>query len=251
MRLGWCAPLEAAPLLASQGWDYAEVPLAPLGIGTAAGRRAALALVAAAPLPVEAATHLVPPSVNLFTADGRRAFAALLGPAAGFLAEAGVAVAIFGGRETRRMPPGLTPPAARAILAEALHEAAAAFAGSGCRFVLEALCDAPDDPVTGFADAAALARAAGLGTIADSFHMARSGEPPGLVALAGPTLAHVHLADRDRRAPRPGGFDLEPWAGALEAAGYWGRVSVECVSDDLAADAAAALQFLRRRWPKE
>jgi sugar phosphate isomerase/epimerase len=254
MRLGWCAPLDAAPLLARQGWDYIEVPLVPLGIETPAGRSEALARIAAAPLPVEVFTHVVPPGLNLFAPGGTQAFHAWIDCAAAFVGEAGAACAIFGGRETRRIPPGYPAARAEEVLIEALLHAGEAFADTGCCFVLEALSDAADDPVTGFLHACRLASRLpmpGLRVVADSYHFARMGEPAALVAGAGDRLVHVHLATADRRAPAPGIFDLDPWAGALEAAGYSGRVSVECTSDDVEADAALALTFLRGRWPKE
>jgi hypothetical protein len=32
MKLGWCGPIESAALVARVGFDFIEVPLAPLGL---------------------------------------------------------------------------------------------------------------------------------------------------------------------------------------------------------------------------
>jgi sugar phosphate isomerase/epimerase len=61
-------------------------------------------------------------------------------------------------------------------------------------------------------------------------------------------LAHVHVAGGGRNAPGVPGYDYDGFMEALRSAGYDGRISAECAWQDLEAQAAAALEFMRRAW---
>lgn len=70
---------------------------------------------------------------------------------------------------------------------------------------------------------------AGLGVMADSFHM-NIEESDMLMALdrAAPHLRHVHLADSNRAAPGMGHLDLAPVLRRLRDIGYGGAIALEC-----------------------
>jgi sugar phosphate isomerase/epimerase len=66
------------------------------------------------------------------------------------------------------------------------------------------------------------------------------------LARAGDVLRHVHLARIEGRTfPTTSDAGLETFMRQLKAIDYRGRVSVEAYTDDLRADAAAALNYLR------
>ena len=51
MKLGWCGQIENAALIARVGFDFIEVPLAPLGLEKQASLAAAKMAIASCPLP--------------------------------------------------------------------------------------------------------------------------------------------------------------------------------------------------------
>jgi len=73
-------------------------------------------------------------------------------------------------------------------------------------------------------------------------------EPLVNVVKAAPLLAHVHVADGGRRAPGVGGYDYAGFMRALRQAKYDQRISAECGWEDLSAQAAGALAFMKESW---
>jgi hypothetical protein len=60
MKLGWCGPIENAALIARVGFDFIEVPLAPLGLEKQASLAAAKMAIASCPLPTWAFNQFLP-----------------------------------------------------------------------------------------------------------------------------------------------------------------------------------------------
>jgi sugar phosphate isomerase/epimerase len=76
--------------------------------------------------------------------------------------------------------------------------------------------------------------------------MLRDGEGPEPIRRNGDLLAHVHVAEREKRtAPGVAGDDLRPYLRALADTGYQGRISIESGWADLAAQLEPALASLR------
>ena len=81
----------------------------------------------------------------------------------------------------------------------------------------------PDDPA--FVDEVGLPA---IGCMADTFHMAlEERDIAAAIRLAGPRLAHVHLADSNRAAPGYGHTDFRPIVQAIADVGYDGWISYE------------------------
>jgi sugar phosphate isomerase/epimerase len=76
--------------------------------------------------------------------------------------------------------------------------------------------------------------------------MEKDGEPIDAIVKDGDVLGHVHTADTDRYAPGTGVYDHAAMFRALKAAGYDGRVSIECGWKDFAAEIGPALAHLMR-----
>jgi D-psicose/D-tagatose/L-ribulose 3-epimerase len=89
---------------------------------------------------------------------------------------------------------------------------------------------------------------AGLRLLADLYHLEVEREPLARVAAAGPLLAHVHVAGGERRAPDIAGYDYAGFMATLQSIGYDQRISAECTWQDLNAQAAGALAFMRQSW---
>lgn len=91
--------------------------------------------------------------------------------------------------------------------------------------------------------------------VADFYHMAVEGEGPESIIEAGPLIAHVHIAEKDRRAaPGTAGFDFVPYFAALRQIGYTGGISIECRWQNFDAELAPALVYVNEQlaeaWKK-
>jgi sugar phosphate isomerase/epimerase len=86
----------------------------------------------------------------------------------------------------------------------------------------------------------------GVRVLADCFHMGMEDEPMQHIVDCGSLLAHAHVADKERRYPDDFGYDIDGFFAALKAAGYDGRVSIEANFEDVATEAAAGLERIRR-----
>jgi len=84
--------------------------------------------------------------------------------------------------------------------------------------------------------------------LADLHHLEVEHEPLTAVRAAGPLLAHVHVADGERHPPGGGGYDYSGFMRAVQATGYDRRISAECLWEDLDAEVAPALAFMRQSW---
>ena len=111
MKLGWCSPLEEADLIKETGYDFIEVPLAPLGLEDRATFAASRRAVLNSPLPTLAFNVLFPrdfkvvgPSVDVHRIRNYLARAAEL------LADAQAHVIVFGSGWARNIPENWSRP---------------------------------------------------------------------------------------------------------------------------------------------
>ena len=69
-----------------------------------------------------------------------------------------------------------------------------------------------------------------LGVLADLFHVnIEDGPVPEILRAVGNRLKHIHLADSNRQAPGTGHIDFLEMVRTLNAMGYTGYMSVDCV----------------------
>ena len=88
--------------------------------------------------------------------------------------------------------------------------------------------------------------------LVDSYHMWLEDEPLSNLEAAMPSIAHVHVADKDgRTAPGESGTsDYLPFFKVLKAGGYDKLMAVECRGFDLQTTGPRALKFLQDHWAK-
>ena len=150
-------------------------------------------------------------------------------------------------------PPYPAPPAhERANVDAALDEIGALAARFGARVALE-----PLTPFEGrfWRDAAGALRACQrlnnpLIGLALDFHNMLFSEANTAASIreAGAQIAHIHLADSNRRLPGQGQIDFAPGLAALREIDYDGYHSFECaVAGDFAHDLGATISWLRSR----
>ena len=93
------------------------------------------------------------------------------------------------------------------------------------------------------------ADAPGVAVLCDLFHFSLENEPLEHLDACRGLLAHVHIAEPQRRVPPgPGMSDYRPFFAKLKAIGYDRRISIECLWDDMKAELAPSLAFLRAEW---
>lgn len=253
MRFGCCVPPDKIEIIARAGFDFCELPASavqPLDDDAAA--LPALRAIAAAPLRPEAFNVLVPATLPLVGPHADlAAMRAYLRRAFGRMAQLGGAVVVLGSGAARRLPADMPRAQALDQLVEALTLAADEAGRAGITLVLEHLNQGETNVCTSLAECQALIEQraiAGLRLLADLYHLEVEREPLAHVAAAGPLLAHVHVAGGGRRAPDVAGYDYVGFMDVLQATGYAGRISAECAWEDLEAQAAGALAFMRQGW---
>ncbi len=229
MRFGCCVTPDQIDVIARAGYDFCELPArAVLPFEDDAAALPALRQVAAATLRPESFNVLVPAELPMVgpRADPA-ALRAYLRRAFSRMVQVGGAVVILGSGAARRIPEGMPRE-------QALHQLAA----ETNVFTSLAECQT-------FIQERGLA---GLQLLADLHHLELEREPLAHVVAAGPLLAHVHVAGGGRRAPDVPGYDYPGFMAALHAAGYDRRISAECSWENLEAQAAEALLFMRQHW---
>src|SRR5699024_10370346 len=155
---------------------------------------------------------------------------------------------VRGGGAARRTPEGVDPAAARAQLARSVRLARDLAVEHGLEAILEPLHRGETDQINTLAEAVAFLEEHDLGdvrVVADLFHVMLEQESLETVRAHAGRVAHAHIADTARRPPGQGDWPLRAFLASLREGGYRGAVSIECVWQDLAAEAADALAALR------
>lgn len=255
-RIGWCAPLEAAPLVRDLGYDFLEPPLAPFGLEDQASLDRAKAAIAQAPLPVAAFNWFYPRDFRLVGDDVDRArIKSYLKRAAELVQHAGAQAVGLGSGWARNVPDGFSRERARDQILESLGWLADAFAGSGAMIGIEAQNRKEANIINRLAEAvdyaATLNRPDVVRVIADFYHMDEEAEPLEDLARHGDWIVHVQLADTGRLYPGSGAYDYDAFFRNLRAGGYTGTISVECMVPMDQAGMRESEKFLRRLWPRE
>lgn len=253
MRFGCCVSPDQIEILARAGFDYCELQArAVLPFEDDPAALPALRALEAAPLRAEAFNVLVPPELPLVgpRADFN-ALRAYLQRVFKRMAQVGGAVVVLGSGGARRIPDGLPRAQALDQLADALKLAADEAGSAGLELALEHLNQGECNVFTRLAECQAFIQDRGLTRmrlLADLHHLEVEHESFASVLKAAPHLAHVHVADGERRHPGRGGYDYAGFMSALRTAGYNRRISAECAWENLETQAAGALAFMRESW---
>ena len=253
MRFGCCVAPYQIDILARAGYDFCELPAAAVEpFADDATALPALRALAAAPLRPEAFNVLVPAKLPLVGPHVdhdvlrtylRRAFDRMV--------QLGGAVVVLGSGGARRIPEDMPREQALDQLADSLALATDEARRAGIDLALEHLNQNECNVFTSIAECQAFIEQrglVGLRLLADLHHLEVEHEPADNVIAAAALLAHVHVADGDRRAPGVGGYDYAGFMAALRAVGYGRRISAECQWEDLAEQAPGALAFMRSQW---
>lgn len=253
MRIGVCTSPEGLPA-AAEGLAFLEPTVAGLlcpkqGEAAFAHRLAAANRAAA---PVEAVNCLIPGEMKTTgPAVDAAALDAYIEVVCRRAARAGVKRIVFGSGGSRKVPDGFDREEAFEQLAGHLKRWGPIAARHDAVLVVEPLNLSETNIVNTVDEGAELARRAGHPNVlllADTYHMARDGDPPEAIRRAGELIAHVHCAEGAGRVPVGfGGEDHRPYFRALKDIGYDQRIAIEAQWQDLPAELPRAVELLREQ----
>jgi D-psicose/D-tagatose/L-ribulose 3-epimerase len=253
VRFGCCVSPENIGVVAEAGFDFCELPtssLMPLEDDTAA--LPALRAIAAAPLRPESFNVLVPGSIPLCGPNFEPATVrSYLRRAFGRMASLGGAIAVLGSGAARRIPDDWPREKALDQLADAFAIGGEESSRAGIALAIEHLNQKECNIFNTVGECHAFLVERGLGDVrllADLYHIEVEQEPMANVVAAGSLIVHAHTAGGGRGSPDTPGYDYAGFVTALKAAGYDARISAENSWRDLAAQAPAALAFMKAGW---
>jgi D-psicose/D-tagatose/L-ribulose 3-epimerase len=156
---------------------------------------------------------------------------------------------VFGSGTARRIPDDVDPQAGAARFAEALRGVRDRAAAHDLVIALEPLNTGETNLIATVAEAVGFLDRHGIDgvlVVADLFHITASGEPLADVGAHIARIGHVHLADTDRRFIGSGTAAWRELLDVLDAAGYAGRMSLECSwGHDYADEVRRSLELVR------
>lgn len=160
----------------------------------------------------------------------------------------GLETIVFGSGGARRIPEGFDRGEATEQFAAALR-LAAEVASPDITIAAEHLRKAETNLMNSLAEAAELVAGVGaenLALVVDIYHLLEEHEDVGVVRDAGRYIRHVHVSSPARQAPSDADVEtLLSLFAVLAEIGYDRRCSIECRWDDLATQAAPALEAVR------
>ena len=255
--IGVCRPWSDQAALKGYGFDFSEDSVGKLLVPDQPDdvfARTREAFKASGPrLPIRSCNGFYPGSFKLVGPDADLEMAvAWADTAARRAAQLGLTCLVLGSGGPRKIPDGFARAKAEEqfiALGKRLGERAQAH---GIVIAVESLNSSETNFLNKLAEVIALVDAVGspgFQAVADFYHMAREDEGPDLVRQAGARIRHCHIAEKDKRtAPGTAGDDFRPYFKALKDIGYTGGISCECGWKDFQAQAAGAVQLLRRQW---
>jgi len=252
VRIGVCAPLQQAHLVAELGFDFIEPQVAGMmqAYPSEAEFNAVRRELEVSGIRAEAFNVFLPADLKVVGPDARyHELRAYVERAFARIEALGGQIVVFGSGPSRQIPEGFARDRALEQLREFLAMAGPLAGRHGIEIAIEALptCNA----IRTVSEAVALARDvnhSAVKVLSDFGHVITGGEPLTHVAYAAPDLVHVHLRDRGGGPPGTGDFDYPTYFRLLKQVRYRGRLSIECRWADLAAQARAAIAFVRRHW---
>lgn len=162
------------------------------------------------------------------------------------------AFVVLGSGAARRIPEGVSRVDARRQFARSVSIAREIAAAYDLEVILEPLHRGETDQINSLVEALEFLDEFGMGemrVVADLFHIMLEHESFEVVRSVAGRVAHAHIADTGRTPPGQGDWPLAEFLQALRGGGYQGRVSIECIWADLAAEAGPALAALRAADP--
>lgn len=255
MRFGCCCSVEQAELARAAGFDYVECTVVSLlPEATEPMFAPVLEKYQTVPVPVAACNVFLPgdlkvvgpevdwPRVERYVRTALRRVHLV-----------GATLVVFGSGKARMVPEDFARADAEAQLVDFLQLVGDVAKAHAMTVVIEPLNHKESNIVNSVAEGVALAQRVNrpaVRVLADFYHMDEEQEPLHHLLDYQGWLAHIHVADTDRRAPGTGHYPYAEFVDWLNQAGYGGLVSIECRWENFAAEAGPACRFLHEIFGK-
>lgn len=252
MEIGICAGIDQASFAAKAGYDYIELPLCTLAALSEKEFSDAQKTIGQAGIPCRAFNLLLPGGMKILGEQAdRKLLEKYAQNAFKRAADIGGKIIVFGSGGARKIPEGMNRSEAWEQMKEVCRMFGSIAEGYGLKIVLEPLNHEETDLLNTVAEGVEMVRELGVPSVrllADYYHMQIEMESVDVLKDAAPCLDHCHIAcGADRRFPSGDDEELcRKFLGALRAAEYRGRLSVEGVTSRFEKDAAESLNVLKR-----
>jgi D-psicose/D-tagatose/L-ribulose 3-epimerase len=252
MKIGFCASVDRSTEVKAWGYDYIELPLAPLCQLSENEFSQARQKLEKSGLPCLAVNVFLPKSLPVVGPNvDDKACAQYARKAIERASLLGAEVIVFGSGNSRNIPAGF--PGYRALEQVKTFAALCAktAAKKSIRLALEPLNATESNVINRVSEALILALAVdepNFAVLADTYHMLIEKEDFSVIETAGSMLQHVHVSTLlGRKIPlQQDGLLLESLFSALRRAGYSGHVSIEAgFRSDQASEAKEASRLMR------
>jgi D-psicose/D-tagatose/L-ribulose 3-epimerase len=256
MRYGCVITPEQIGTAIAAGFDYIELParaLNPEGKHELALRSISRALAKSHhPIKVEVFNGLLPEDLLVVGphVDQERLQRYLRRAFMDMWALGGVLV-VLGIGASRRIPEGFPREQAEAQFAQALAFITEEGDRNGLDLALDPLNRAETNMLTTLDESCRFLADRDVKEVqllADNYQLTAEGESLEVIEDCGALIAHVHIADAERRPPGQAGFDFGPFFTTLRKIGYDARISLKCHWRDFAEEAAPALAYVKQQW---
>jgi sugar phosphate isomerase/epimerase len=256
MKFGICTTIENSPAVQAAGWDFIEERVDQLLQGLLpmnewkGGDRAKNSA-----LPIPAANVLVPALLKITGPDAnldklRDYMTTVISRAK----EIGIRTLVFGSGGARNVPDGFDRHRAQIQIIDFLKLVAPIAQAQGITIVIEPLNKKECNILNSVPEAMVYVRELNhpnIRCLVDSYHFWLENDSLAELARWMPSIAHVHVADKDgRTAPgQSGTSDYQPFFSVLKKAGYDGLISVEAGNFiDAPNSYAGVLEYLKDQW---
>jgi D-psicose/D-tagatose/L-ribulose 3-epimerase len=252
MKIGMCAPIDAAATVAAMGFDFLEPIVFPIAALDEGAFSALVEKVRGLPIRCAAFNMLFPRDMKIVGPEAdAKLTATYVARAVSRVAALGAEILVVGSGASRMVPKGWDMQVGLDQFAETLVCIGNEAARHGITAVIEPLNTRESNIVNSVSEGCRLAEQVGhpnVMVLADFYHMRLESEDMNNIVRAGAMLRHAHIANSDgRKYPRERSEDrYDDFFTALETIGYRGMVSAEPMSGDLESEARGSLALFRQ-----
>ncbi|MHB0999111.1 MAG: sugar phosphate isomerase/epimerase family protein [Armatimonadota bacterium] len=244
--------LQQIDYLKRVGYDYVEFAVQMLSCASAEDYTKLRRAISSASLKPEAFNCFIPGNIKIVGPEvDTNAICSYLELALARTSECGAKVIVFGSGVSRNVPDGYPMYKAESQISDFLNTAAGIASKYNIIIAIEPLNRKECNIINLVADATELAGELDkpqIKVLADFYHIDEEKESFDAIEMAGPLMAHVHVADTNRLNPGSGSYDYHGFFSALKYIDYQGRVSLECILNDFEKDTASSLAFMKDVW---
>jgi sugar phosphate isomerase/epimerase len=252
MKFGVCAAIEQADIVFAAGFDYMEstvVSLKPEESDSAF--QDTLNRFLESPVPVEAFNILLPGDLKIvgesIDLDRVKRY---LEKALERVKKIGGETIVFGSGGSRRLPDGFPREKGEEQIVHFLHILADYADPLGVTIVIEPLYKKASNTMNVIPEAVEMAKKVNrksIRVLADFFHMVEENDPLENIVKYKDYIRHIHTSD-NYTPPGKGKYPYPSFVDCIKRANYDGRISIECIWNDFAKEAAESRKFVQQMF---